>query len=81
MGVIKRMMKNTEIKEYGKSMLEELVGAIVSGDILALGKLLTDILNSPYFIQEQIFWQNFIDYMGNACGNEEDLRKLSIYRI
>lgn len=77
MGVIKCMMKNTEIKECGKSMLEKLVTAIVGGDILALGKLLKDILNSPYFIQEQIFWQNFIDYLDNACDNEEDLRKLA----
>ena len=47
MGAIKYMMKNREIKENGKSMLEELVTAIVGGDILALGKLLQDILNSP----------------------------------
>lgn len=77
MGAIKYMMKNREIKENEKSMLEELVTAIVGGDILALGKLLQDILNSPYFIREQIFWQNFIDYLDNACDNEEDLRKLA----
>ena len=55
MGVIKCMRESAEIKEYGKSMLEELVAAIVGGDILALGKLLKDALKSPYFIREQIF--------------------------
>ena len=77
MGVIKSMTKSTEIKEYGKTMLEELVAAIAGGDILALGKLIRDIFNTPYFVREQIFWQNFIDYLDNACENEEDLRILS----
>lgn len=77
MGVIKSIAKSTEIKEYGKTMLEELVSAIVGGDILALGKLIKDILNSPYFVREQIFWQNFIDYLDNACDDEDGLRTLS----
>lgn len=77
MGIIQTMAKSTEIKEYGKTMLEELVTVIVGGDMLALGKLIRDILNSPYFVREQIFWQNFIDYLDNACDDEDDLRKLS----
>ena len=77
MGMIKSLAKSTEIKEYGKTMLEELVSAIASGDILALGKLIRDIFNSPYFIREQIFWKNFIDYLDNACEDEKGLRTLS----
>lgn len=77
MGIIKSAVKNTEIKEYGKTMFEELVSAIAGGDISALGKLIKDICNSPYFVREQIFWQNFIDYLDNACEDEEELRKLS----
>ena len=76
-GVIKSMTKSTEIKEYGKIMLEELVAAIAGGDILALGKLIKDIFDTPYFVREQIFWQNFIDYLDNACEDEGDLRILS----
>ena len=77
MGIIKSMVENTEIKEYGKNILEELASAIVSGDIMALGKLLIHIFNSPYFIREQIFWQNFIDYLDYACESKADLMKLS----
>lgn len=77
MGIIKSMVENTEIKEYGKNILEELVATIVSGDIMALGKLLIDIFNSPYFIRERIFWQNFMDYLDNACESKADLMKLS----
>lgn len=77
MGIIKSIVENTEIKEYGKNVLEELASTIVSGDIMALGKLLIDIFNSPYFIREQIFWQNFIDYLDNAFESKADLMKLS----
>lgn len=77
MGVIKCITENIAIKEQGKTVLEELVITIANGDVLALGKLLKDVLKSPYFVREQIFWQNFIDYLDNACADEEELRKLS----
>ena len=76
MGVIKCITENIAIKEQGKTVLEELVITIANGDVLALGKLLKDVLKSPYFVREQIFWQNFIDYLDNACADEEELRKL-----
>lgn len=66
-----------EIKGYGKMMLEELTSTIVNGDMLELQKLIKNILESPYFIREQIFWQNFIEYLDNACADEKELRKLS----
>lgn len=77
MGIVNSIVKSSEIKEYGKGVLENLATVIISGDIVALGKLLIEIINSPYFIREQIFWQNFIDYLDNTCENEEDLIKLS----
>lgn len=77
MGMIKSMVKNEEIKEQGKTMIDELVYALVGGDIVALEKFLKNILKSPYFIQTQIFWQNFIDYLDNACPDKDSLRKLS----
>lgn len=33
--------------------------------------------DSPYFIREQIFWQNFIDYLDNAFESKADLMNLS----
>lgn len=77
MGIVNSIVKSSEIKEYGKNVLENLATVIISGDIVALGKLLIEIINSPYFIREQIFWQNFSEYLDNACANEEDLIKLS----
>lgn len=77
MGIIQSMKKNEEIKGYGKTMLEELVSAILGGDAVALGKLIKDVLNGPYFIREQMFWQNFMDYLDYTCANKEELRKLS----
>lgn len=77
MGIVNSIVNSSEIKEYGKNILENLVMAIISGDIAALGKLLNDIIGSPYFIREQIFWQNFSEYLDNACANEEELIKLS----
>lgn len=47
MGIIQSMKKNEEIKGYGKTMLEELVSAILGGDAVALGKLIKDVLNGP----------------------------------
>lgn len=77
MGFLRKLLGNTEVKEYGKNMLEEVVSAIVSADVVALGKFFRDLLNGPYFIQEQIFWTNFYDYLDNACDSKEDLIKLS----
>lgn len=77
MGIIQNITKNEAIKENGKTMLEDLASAILEGDVIALGRLIKCVFKSPYFIREQIFWQNFIEYLDNACADEEQLRKLS----
>lgn len=77
MGKLKTLVCSNEIREKGKGLLENLAVALVSGDIIAIGNLFKDIVGNPYFIKEEIFWQNFIEYLDNTCDDEDDLRKLS----
>lgn len=77
MGKLRNLIYSNEIREKGKSMLENLTVALLSGDVIAIGNLLRELVGSPYFIREEIFWQNFIEYLDNACDDEDDLRKLS----
>ena len=77
MGKIRNLFKSDEIKEKGKSTLENLSEALLGGDFIVIGKLLRDLIGGPFFIREEIFWQNFIEYLDNACYDEDDLRKLS----
>lgn len=77
MGKFKRCVCSDAIKEKTKGLLENLTVALVSGDITVIGKLLKDVMGSPYFIREEIFWQSFIEYLDNTCDDECDLRKLS----
>lgn len=77
MGKLRNLIHSNEIREKGKSMLENLTVALLSGDVIAIGNLLRELVGSPYFIREEIFWQNFIEYLDNACDDEDDLRKLS----
>lgn len=71
------LVQNEELKEKGKSVLENLAAALVCGDILAVNKLITDFWKSPYFIREALFWHNFATYLENSFADEEELRKLS----
>lgn len=58
-------------------MLENLASALLSGDFVSVGKLIKALVGSPYFIREEIFWDNFIEYLDNVCYDEDGLRKLS----
>lgn len=71
-------MNSTEIRMYEKTLLEELVMAILEKDIISLGKFIKDICCSPYFIREQIFWQNFIEFLDNTFSDNDELRRFSV---
>lgn len=71
-------MNSTEIRMYEKTLLEELVMAILEKDIISLGKFIKDICYSPYFIREQIFWQNFIEFLDNTFSDNDELRRFSV---
>lgn len=77
MGKIRALIHSDEVKEKGKNILENLTVALISGDIVAIGKLLSDLVGSPFFIREAIFWQNFIEFLDNGFADETELMKLS----
>lgn len=77
MGKIKNIINSEFVKKQGISILENITVALTRGDVFSIGKIITQIAKSPYFIRDDIFWQNFIEYLDNACENEEDLRKFS----
>lgn len=81
MGYFKNMViapqTKTELKKYGYSTVEDLVNAILNRDVVALINFLKDVINSPCFIRDALFWNNFIEYVDNAFCNEGELRKFS----
>lgn len=74
---IKCMKESSEMRNYGKNVVEKLVATLVDHDKKAFISLINDVWNGPLFIRDEIFWQNFIQYINDTCTNQEELRKFS----
>lgn len=77
MNEIKILSQSEEVKDKGKNFLETLIAAFLSGDIVSIGKCICELSNSPIFIKEAIFYQNFNEYLSNTCADGDILRKFS----
>lgn len=71
------MMKNREIQDKGKNLLENLITAFLSGDVISINKCIVELSKTPTFIKEAIFYQNLETYLSNTCADGDNLRKFA----
>lgn len=54
----RELVRRDEIKDMSKDLLSDLVSGLL-GDPVAIARAMKAIVSSPFFIREQLFWQNF----------------------
>lgn len=72
----KTILKSDEAKQQQQELLENALGTLEANPI-AFKKLITTILNMPFSIREQIFWNKFYNFLQGVYLSPEDAIKLS----
>jgi hypothetical protein len=70
------LIKNDEIKEASKNILEDAIQALL-GDPVAYGKIIVALAKSPFFIREQLFWGKMEMFLSGIYLEKEDREKLN----
>lgn len=70
------LMTSKVVREESKNFIEDLIAALL-GDPISLAKVLCAIKNSPKFISQQIFFENFTAILEGSFYSEEESRKFS----
>lgn len=70
----KQLISKNEIKEASSDFLEDALNALL-GNPVSLGKIIFAISQSPFFIREQIFWNNFEEFLSELYKSDEDRLK------
>lgn len=72
----KELLQRDEIKEASKNIISDLLSSVL-GDPIALARVMKAIMSSPFFIREQLFWQNFEQFLSGIDTDLEAKVKFS----
>lgn len=72
----KYLMENKEVLEASSNFLEDAIESIL-GNPVAMAKMMIGIINSPFFLREQIFWTKFEMFLTGVHTSDEDRANFS----
>lgn len=71
----KKYIKDGKIQESSINLLEDIANAM-SGDTIAIGKIMLTLIRSPWLIREKLFWNKFEGFLSGICLDDSDCKKL-----
>lgn len=72
----KKLLSTGTVREKSTNMLEDAIATIL-GDPIAFVKMMKSMIDSPVFIRDTLFWENFSLFLDGVYIESEDIRKLS----
>lgn len=75
MSKINDLIKNKNLQLDAAKFIEDLVNAVL-GNPAALVKVFKAIMQSPFYLREQLFWNKFSKFLEGTYHNEDDINDL-----